>query len=71
MEKSDKKPLPAFILCFLFGTFGFHRFYVGKIGTAFLQIITLGGFGLWTLWDLIMILFGKFEDKQGRVLLWD
>ena len=40
---SDKIILPALLLAFPFGVFGAHRFYVGKIGTAFLQLATLGG----------------------------
>jgi TM2 domain-containing membrane protein YozV len=34
---------------------GIHRFYVGKIGTGILMILTFGGFGIWVLVDLIMI----------------
>jgi hypothetical protein len=45
--------------------------YVGKIGTGILQIVTLGGLGIWSLVDLILIIVGSFKDKQGRpVLLW-
>jgi len=40
---SDKIILPAFLLAFFFGVFGAHRFYVGKIWTAFLQLAALGG----------------------------
>ena len=68
MEKSDKKRLVAFLLCFFLGLFGIHRFYVGKVGTAVLQIFTLCGFGIWGLVDMIMILAGAFKDKQGRKL---
>ena len=63
---SPKLILPAFLLCFFFGILGFHRFYVGKIGTGILQLITLGGCGLWTLFDLIMIIIGAFTDKEGN-----
>jgi TM2 domain-containing membrane protein YozV len=69
MKKSDKLILPAFLLCFLFGFFGIHRFYVGKVGTGILTIVTIGGFfGIWPLIDLIMIIVGSFKDKQGRPL---
>lgn len=63
---TEKRILPAFLLCFFLGAFGAHRFYVGKIGTGILQIITLGGFGIWALIDFIMIIVGAFTDKQGN-----
>jgi TM2 domain-containing membrane protein YozV len=68
MEKSDKKRLVAIVLCFFLGGLGVHRFYVGKVGTAILQILTFGGLGIWWLVDMIMILVGSFKDKQGRKL---
>jgi hypothetical protein len=58
----------ALILCFFLGVIGVHRFYVGKVGTGILQIVTFGGLGLWVLIDFIMILAGKFSDKQGQSL---
>ena len=63
---TEKRILPAFLLCFFFGIFGVHRFYVGKVGTGILQIVTLGGLGIWTLIDLIMIIVGAFTDKEGN-----
>jgi hypothetical protein len=63
---SPKSRVVALLLCFLLGVFGAHRFYVGKIGTGILQIVTLGGLGIWSLVDLIMIIVGSFKDKQGR-----
>ena len=67
-EYSDKGFVPCVLLCFFFGVFGVHRFYVGKVGTGLLMIITLGGFGIWALIDLIMIIVGSFTDKQGRLV---
>lgn len=63
---SDKKILPAFLLCFFLGGLGVHRFYVGKVGTGILQLLTLGGLGLWALIDLIMLATGSFTDKAGH-----
>ena len=67
--RSEKLILPAFLLCFLFGVFGAHRFYVGRIGTGILQLVTLGGLGIWALVDLVMIIVGAFKDKDGEKLV--
>jgi TM2 domain-containing membrane protein YozV len=62
---SEKGFVPAILLCFFLGGFGIHRFYVGKVGTGLLQLITLGGLGLWVVVDFIMIVTGSFKDKAG------
>ena len=62
----ERKLLPVFLLAFLLGPFGAHRFFVGKTGTALLQLFTLGGLGLWVLFDLIVIITGNFTDKDGH-----
>ena len=65
---SPKKRYIAFMLCFLLGGFGAHRFYVGKIGTGILYLLTLGGFGLGTICDTLLLLASSFRDKEGKVL---
>ncbi len=67
-EISPKSRLAALLLCFLFGVFGAHRFYVGKIGTGILMLVTAGGLMIWSLIDLIIIIVGSFRDKEGRLV---
>lgn len=63
---SDKRILPLFLLFFFLAWLGVHRFYVGKIGTGILFILTLGGLGIWWIVDLILIVTGNLRDKQGN-----
>jgi TM2 domain-containing membrane protein YozV len=66
---SDKSRMAAALLAFFLGSLGIHRFYVGKIGTGVLIIVTIGGFfGIWPAIDFIVILLGRFRDKAGRLL---
>ena len=63
-QLSEKGFVPTILLCFFLGALGAHRFYVGKIGTGILQLVTLGGLGIWVLVDFIIIVTGSFKDKQ-------
>jgi TM2 domain-containing membrane protein YozV len=63
---TSKDWLTLFLLTFFVGILGVHRFYTGKIGTGFLMLITLGGFGVWFFVDLILVLTGQFTDKEGQ-----
>jgi TM2 domain-containing membrane protein YozV len=62
---SSKGFVPMLILCFFFGSLGIHRFYSGKPLSGILMLITLGGFGIWTIIDFIMIALGNFSDGNG------
>jgi len=56
------------LLCFFFGIFGAHRFYAGKIGSGIIMALTAGGFLLWTFFDFVMLLSGKFKDAKGNLI---
>ena len=71
-QASDKSRGVALALACVLGPFGGHRFYVDKTGTGILMAVTLGGLGLWWIYDLILIGSGSFRDAQGRLVRrWD
>ena len=68
MFASPRSRTVAFLLAFFLGVFGAHRFYVGKTGSALLQLFTLGGLGVWWMIDLIIVGSGSFRDAEGRLV---
>jgi TM2 domain-containing membrane protein YozV len=67
-EVSPKSRLATTLLAWFLGEFGAHRFYLGKIGTAILMLVTLGGLGIWALIDFIFAVAGIMKDKEGRLI---
>lgn len=75
-----KSRIAALLLCFFFGMFGVHRFYLGKNGSgAAMAILSVLGIGLsfvligyplllltfiWAVVDFFGLLFGFGDMKQ-------
>ena len=68
-EVSPKSRLVTILLAVFIGSLGIYRFYVGKVGTGIAMIFTLGGLGIWTLIDIILIATGSFTDIDGKYVL--
>lgn len=65
---SEKNWVVVLLLCIFLGELGIHRFYVGKIGTGIIYLFTGGLFGIGWVVDLILIIVGKFKDKEGKLV---
>jgi len=65
-SQSQNQWIVVLLLAFFLGFIGAHRFYVDKNGTGILMVLTVGGIGLWVLFDLIIIITGNFKTKQGN-----
>jgi hypothetical protein len=69
VEGEGKDWLTTLLLCFFLGVFGIHRFYTGHTAIGIVQLLTLGGCGIWVLVDFIMIIVGSFKDAKGNILV--
>jgi hypothetical protein len=67
-EISERSRGVALALGFFGGFFGLHRFYVGKTQTGIAMICTFGGFGIWWLYDMVLLAAGEFRDADDLPL---
>lgn len=67
-RESEKQWIITLLLCWFFGVFGVHRFYTGHTGIGVVQLLTLGGCGIWWLIDFIMIIVGSYKDVDGNFI---
>jgi len=68
IEPHQRNYYIALVLSVVVGYLGVDRFYLGKIGTGILKLITGGGFGIWYIIDIVLIATGDMRDKAGRRL---
>jgi len=65
---SVNRGLVTILLCWFLGVLGVHRFYTGHTTIGVIQLLTLGGCGIWVLIDFIMLLLGRFRDGDGNII---
>jgi len=63
-----KKKSTALVISIFLGEFGIDRFYLGYTGLGIVKLITVGGFGIWWIIDIIKIASGKMVDANGNAL---
>ena len=56
----------ALLLSVLLGWVGADRFYAGRIGLGLLKLVTLGGYFVWWIIDIVLLLQGRMKDDLGR-----
>ncbi|KAF9301746.1 hypothetical protein BGZ74_006318 [Mortierella antarctica] len=66
---SDRSYPVAILLSIFFGYVGIDRFYLGYVVSSLLKLITAGGFGIWYIVDIVLIVIGGLPDHNGCQLI--
>ena len=69
-NNSHRSRFVTFLLSLLIccGIGGVHRIYAGKVITGIIQFCTGGGFLIWQIIDILRIVLGCFDDKEGKTI---
>ncbi len=67
-DESSKGYVITWVLSYFLGGLGVDRFYLGRIPTGVVKLLTGGGLGVWSLIDLFLIAFGKLKSTDGKYL---
>jgi TM2 domain-containing membrane protein YozV len=67
-QKQVQSKMTMILICLFLGSLGIHRLMMGY-SNWWLMLITAGGCGIWSLYDLIMIITDKMPMADGRPLV--
>ena len=67
-ERAPQSQILMLLICSFFGIFGIHRRMMGH-RNWWLQMITFGGFMIWTMIDFVRILIGSLKMADGTELI--
>jgi len=69
VSQEGRSWITALLLSIFLGGFGVDRFYLGYIGLGILKLLTLGGCGIWSFIDMLLIASNAMKDADGKPLV--
>jgi TM2 domain-containing protein len=67
-EISERSRGVAVVLGVIGGPLGLHRFYLGRTQSGILMALTMGGLGMWWLYDMVLLIAGEFRDADDLLV---
>ena len=67
-DVSDKNWFTTLVLAVALGGMGIDRFYAGSVVLGVLKLLTFGGFTLWWIIDIILLVTGNYRDGNGLTI---
>jgi len=65
---SNKDGILTFLLALFLGMLGIDRLYTSNLLIGILKMVSLGGLGVWWVYDIYLLVTGNYKDKYGRVV---
>ena len=66
VHDKERYQTTAVLISIYWGFFGVDRYYLGHKSLAIIKAVTYGGFGIWYLLDILLVILNNLKDSKGQ-----